>query len=186
MSLFEIIGFFAGITGVWLAAKENPWNWPLGIISVGVYAVVFLKSKLYGDMLLQLFYIVIGIYGWYIWLKGAHGLKMKIENCKKEESLFLFFISIAGFFVAVFLLKKTDSNVPYLDGLTTVLSITATWMMARKYIEHWLIWIFVDLVYVFLYSYKSLYLTAVLYFIFTILAVYGFYEWRRIMKLQKA
>jgi nicotinamide mononucleotide transporter len=184
MDSLELFGFVTGVIGVWLATKENPWNWPIGIINVSLYAIVFYQSKLYGDMALQLFYIVMGFYGWYLWLKGNGEIKLQIANCEWRSARYLILTSVLGFFAVAFFLKRTDSNVPYLDGLTTVLSIAATWMMAKKYIEHWLVWIFVDLVYVGLYVYKLLYLTAVLYFIFTILAVYGYSEWKKTMKLQ--
>lgn len=184
MSVLEIIGFVTGVAGVWLAARENPWTWPVGIINVTIYVFVFLKSGLYGDMGLQVFYILIGFYGWYTWLHGNENSKLQIANCKLQILAALLLISAILFFFLSFLLQKTDSTVPYLDALTTVLSISATWMMTRKYIEHWMVWIFVDLVYVGLYIYKLLYLTAGLYLIFTILAVYGYIEWKKIMKVQ--
>ena len=184
MDPVEIAGVITALAAVGLAAKEHILNWPAAIVSSGMYVVVFLRSNLYGDMALQLFYIVMSIYGWYFWLKGDNKKESHIANCKSQTVRNLLVISVCGFVAALFLLKKTDSNVPYLDAFTTVSSLAGTWMLAKKFIENWLVWIVTDIVSVGMYTYKMLYATAFLYFILVVMAVYGYFEWRKTMNLR--
>jgi len=180
----ELLGFITGVAGVWLAAKEISWNWPVGIINVCIYTFIFFKSQLYGDMGLQLFYIVIGFYGWYSWLKKSNtstDFETHISKTPVNAAAYILITSLVGFFIVFFILKKAGSSVLVLDTITTVLSISATWMMAKKFIEHWFLWIFVDAVYIAVYIYKMLYLTAILYFVFVLLAIYGYVKWKKIM-----
>ena len=176
----ELIAVLLSIAGVWLTAKEKIINWPIAIVACGIYTFIFYKDDLFGDASLQVFYIVISFYGWYEWLHGGkNNGELSVSATPGSQLLLLALISIpAGLGLGV-LLSLTKSNVPYWDGITTSLSIIATWMMAKKYIENWFIWIFTDLLYVGLYVIKDLYLTAVLYFIFTLLAVYGYYTWKK-------
>lgn len=184
----ELSGFVTGVLGVWLATKENPWNWPIGIINVCIYSFIFLELRLYGDMSLQLFYIIMGFYGWYSWARGAKKInsnKSRISKTSLNTFIYIAFTSIAAFFIVIYFLQKAQGSVPFLDSITTVLSLSATWMMAKKFLEHWLLWIFVDTIYVGMYIYKALYLTSVLYLIFTLLAIYGYLEWKRLMKKEE-
>ena len=145
-------------------------------------------SKFYADMGLQVYYLVISFYGWYNWLYGKK--REQADNRKlpvSRLSLRLIYSLIpvtAGLFIAIafILVRYTDSPIPWWDSFTTALSIVATWMLARKILEHWIIWIIVDAVSMGLYIYKGLFLTVVLFFIYTSLAVIGYFEWKKEIK----
>ena len=173
----ELLGAILGILYIVFSIKQNILTWPTGLITSLLYIVVFFKSGLYATMGLQVYYVFISIYGWYFWLKGKKTdnksqLPVQVVDKKLWVKIGLFSILIYGaiFFI---LIKYSDSEVPYLDSLTTSLSIVATWMLAKKYIEQWIIWIFADLISSGLYIYKNLWPTVVLFIIFTIMAFLG-------------
>jgi nicotinamide mononucleotide transporter len=132
---------------------------------------------------LQVYYVGISIYGWYYWLTGKkQKTTAKVPVLRTSQRLWikLFVVSCVIFAtILIVLLNFTDSDVPYMDSLTTALSIVATWMLARKYLEHWIVWIFVDLFSAGLYIYKNLWPTVILFMIYTFMAVLGFYEWKK-------
>jgi len=176
----ELIGSALGIAYVLLASKQNIWCWILGIISCALYIIVFFTARLYGDMSLQFLYLLMGIYGWVLWHKKAYSTQ---QNKVKSISLNIF---IALFIVIVlltisfgFMLSFTDNPIPYIDGFTTALGITATWMTAKKYIENWLLWIFANTFCVGVYYYRLLHPTAIFYFIMAILAYRGYLIWKK-------
>ncbi|MEO6884055.1 MAG: nicotinamide riboside transporter PnuC [Bacteroidia bacterium] len=181
----EISATLITIIGIWLAAKANSWNWLFSIVASAVYTYIFFHSQLYGDATLNFIFIILSFYGWYEWVfSGIKNNSLKISSVKKNKKIiFTLCLSfIVGAIFTIWLLKKTNTNVPYLDGITTVLSLIATWMSAKKIIENWIIWIFTNTIYIGIYYYKHLYPTAVLYFILALLAIYGMYEWKKIMK----
>lgn len=180
----EIFGAIAGIIYVYLEIKQNIWLWPLGIVTSAIYIYVFYDSKFYADMGLQWYYLFISIYGWILWTeKGAKRLKskaLKVTNVNYRLAILLGSITLILFFVIWFILSRfTDSPVPGWDAFTTALSITATWMLARKIIEHWYLWILVNTVSVGLYIYRGLYPTVVLFVVYAIMALVGYFEWRK-------
>jgi nicotinamide mononucleotide transporter len=135
---------------------------------------------------LQVYYVFISIYGWYFWLKGGkknsvgHQKKLPARKTPKNLLIHLLLATIIIYSGILFiLLNYTNSTVPYMDSLTTALSITATWMLAKKYIEHWIIWIFVDLFSAGLYFYKELWPTVILFLVYTVMAVLGYFEWKK-------
>lgn len=193
----EIFGAITGIIYVFLEIKRNIWLWPLGILTSAVYIYVFYDSKFYADMGLQWYYLFISVYGWIIWSRGK-----KIENAgsreqgagsKEEKEIVISNIKyrqiavlslITGFlFVGIwFILDRfTDSTIPGWDAFTTAISIVATWMLAHKILEHWILWIIADIVSVGLYIYKGLYPTVVLFVVYTVMAFIGYREWRNSM-----
>ena len=177
----EIIGAIAGFIYVFFEIKANKWMWPIGLLTSAFYIVVFFDSKFYADMSLQFYYIVISVIGWYWWLKGGtKGEELSISKIKTIliPKLFLGFLLI---FIAIsyILVYYTDSPLPYWDALTTSLSIVATWMLARKILEQWLLWVFIDLVSMILYIYKGLYPTSILFLIYSILAIIGYKQWKK-------
>jgi nicotinamide mononucleotide transporter len=179
----EVFVVILSILGVWLTAKEKIITWPVGIVSCAVYAYIFFKDALYGDSSLQVFYVLISFYGWYEWLYGGEkDDKLHISKASVKTLILLLILCIPSTILIRMLLSLTNSNTPYLDSITTALSLAATWMMAKKLIENWLVWIFTDAIYVALYIIKHLYLTSLLYFIFTLLAVYGYYVWKKQIK----
>ncbi|MFI5197747.1 MAG: nicotinamide riboside transporter PnuC [Thermoanaerobaculia bacterium] len=181
MSPLEIMGAATGALGVWLMARENVWCWPVGLVNVAVYALVFHDAKLYADMGLQVVYFALCLYGWWAWMRGgaAHGRLV----VSRAPAAVLAACALAGIAFAaalgVFLRAKTDAALPFWDAGTTGFSLVAQFLQTRKWIENWLLWIAVDIVYVGMYVVKRLYLTAGLYALFLVLAGIGLASWRR-------
>jgi nicotinamide mononucleotide transporter len=181
MSVFEILGFVTGAVCVWLQTKENVWNWPIGIANNLLFLVLFWRTRLYADSLLQFFYIAVSIYGLYFWLRGgqAHTAAV-IRRANKREGTLIGLAAVAAAFTIYFLLVRfSDSNTPLGDSITTALSLAAQYMLGRKWIENWIVWIVANVLYIALYNIKHLYLTAFLYLIFIGLCVEGYRQWTR-------
>jgi nicotinamide mononucleotide transporter len=183
MTITEILGFITGALCVWLAARENIWNWPIGIANNIFYFVVFWRSKLYADACLQVVYLLISIYGWYKWAhRDSAKHELSVTRVLLRNVIILAAITSASTLILHGVLARyTDSTVPWGDGLTTAMSLTAQYMMSRKLLENWLLWITVDIIYVGLYTYKHLYLTAVLYAIFIGMCAYAHVNWKKSM-----
>ena len=181
MSLLEIFAVAFGVVSVYLSVRERVWSWPTAIVNVLLYTVVFYDAKLYADMGLQVVYAVISAYGWYHWLHGgAERTALRVSRTPRPLALALPPVVAAGTLaLGTLFARNTDASFPYLDSALTCTSLAAQWMMTRKYLENWLVWVAVDVVYVPLFLYKALYLTAGLYAAFLILAVLGYREWRR-------
>jgi len=182
----EVFGALTGILYVILEIRQSIWLWPLGLISSSVYIWVFFTSKFYADMSLQAYYVLISIYGWYWWLKGGEKKynreALPVTGISKKLAIILAAVFILLFALIWFILVSyTDSPLPLGDAFTTALSVVATWMLARKIIEHWILWVVADLISMALYIYKGLYPTVVLFAVYTLMAVIGYYEWRKTM-----
>jgi len=179
----ELLGAILGIVYVFLSIRQNILTWPVGLLSSILYVWIFFDSKLYADMGLQMYYVFISIYGWHEWLKGNQDnarAKLEVSRLNLKLGLLLTVISLLIFGVIwLVLINYTDSQVPIADSLATSLSIVATWMLARKILEHWLVWIFVDAFSIGLFIYKDLLPTVILFVVYTIMAVVGFVEWKR-------
>ena len=182
----ELLGTIFGLLYIVLSIKQNIWCWPVGLITSALYIYVFFVTKFYADMGLQVYYLVISVYGWYHWMFGARSKKqddLKISKSSLKLIIYSLLATIILFSIISFILVNyTDSEIPYWDAFTTAGSFVATWMLARKIIEHWLIWIIVDSVSLGLYIYKGLYPTVILFGVYTILAILGFVEWKREMR----
>lgn len=185
----ELFGVVSGLIYIYLEIKANIWLWPVGIITAAFYIIVFSQAKFYADMGLQVYYLIVFIYGFYIWLRRAKSSNsnkevLKIRNIRRKELVIYTLVSIISFFIIYYILKRyTDSPLPAWDSFTTALSIVATYMLAHKIIEQWWIWIIVNIVSLGLYIYKDLYMTAFLFIVYGIMAVVGYIEWK---KLQNA
>ncbi|HEX5418878.1 MAG TPA: nicotinamide riboside transporter PnuC [Gammaproteobacteria bacterium] len=181
MSLTETIGFALGAWCVWLIVKEHIWNWPVGIAQCAFYIIVFWSAGLYADALLQVVYIALGVLGWYWWLHGGSDRSaLQVAHVPAIALLPLAAVSAVGTaLLAAALAHVTDSTVPFWDALTTVLSLVAQFMLSRKWLENWYVWIAADVVYVGLYLYKGLFLTTALYVGFMALCIAGVLRWRR-------
>lgn len=183
-SLLEVSGVISGILCVYLAAKNNIWSWPIAIISVFLYTFIFFEEKLYADAGLQIYFLFTNIYGWYFWSrKSATDHKAPITFVSRK----FFLISTAcivifTFLLGTFLFKKTDASFPYIDSFCTACSLVAQVFLARKIIENWLIWIFVDIIYVGVYLMKDLHLTAGMYALYIVIAAMGYITWKREFK----
>jgi nicotinamide mononucleotide transporter len=181
---FELIAAGLGFIAISLQIKQNVWYWLVSIIMVSMYIYIYIGAKLYADMSLQVYYLVISFYGWYMWLYGNkqnhHRGALKVSSLSGNMTGVLSGITIVLFFlIAWILVSFTNSDLPYWDSFTTALSFVATWMLARKVLENWLIWIVVDAVSVGIYFYKGLYPTAVLFIFLTLLAFVGYRKWKK-------
>ena len=181
MQWIQWVAAIAGAVSVYLSARENIWSWPTAIVNVGLYVFVFLESGLYSDMGLQVVYLVLSIYGWYKWLYGgAQHTTLHVSRASTREWVVSTTVGMV-FWLALGRYTSTLPRVayPYLDAGLTTLSLVAQWMMTRKKLENWVLWIIADIVYVPMYVFKNLYVTAGLYAVFLVLAVIGFIDWRR-------
>ena len=185
MSPLEILAALVGAISVWLSVRQNIWSWPTAIVNVVLYAFVFYDAKLYADMGLQVVYAVLSIYGWYEWLYGGAGrTELRVSRTGPRLAGLLALIAAIGSGVlGVFLHHATDAALPFMDSFLSSTSLVAQWMMTRKLLENWLVWIAVDVLYVGMFIFKGLYLTAGLYAVFLALAVRGYIDWRRSMAL---
>ncbi len=183
----EIIGVITGLLCVALAAMNNIWNWPIAIVSVGIYIFIFFDSHLYADMGLQVYFMGMNIYGWYFWShKPATEKKTPVLLISKREII----LSVIAIFIFTFflgtVLKYTPASYPYIDSFCTACSLVAQVFLARKVLENWLIWIFVDIIYVGVYIFKHLDLTAGMYAIYIVIALLGYLDWKKDYKKQIA
>ena len=180
---FEIVGVLTGILGVWLTTRQKIWCWPVGIVSVAAFIVVFFRAKLYAAMGLQVVYVGLLAYGWHAWLHGGEGqVALRVSRLPRRLAFGLAVAAAAATGIAGYWLRaRTDEAMPYLDGFTTSFSLVAQWMQARKYLENWLLWVVVDVVYVGMSLSQGLTLTAGLYAVYVGLALLGFRDWRSSM-----
>ncbi|MDP4205349.1 MAG: nicotinamide riboside transporter PnuC [Bacteroidota bacterium] len=186
----ELTGTILGFIYVWFEIKGHIWLWPVGILMSAFYIYIFFMSKLYADMGLQFYYLVVSIYGWLIWLSGKSketGKDLPISKLKLPMAGKLIMITIPLYALLAFILVKcTDSPVPYCDAFPTTLSIIATYMLARKILEQWSVLIVVNICSTALYLYRGLNPTALLYGVYIILSVIGYFQWKKEMKLMSA
>lgn len=183
-SWVEIIGFVSGIVTVYLTVKENIWCWPTGIFNVVAFIFLFYSARLYADMSLQFVFLGLSFYGWYEWLYGGENKKeLPISSLKPIQFIGYFNIAIVGmFFFGYLLAQNTNADIPYIDSLMTSLSLVAQYLLARKVLESWIFWILVDIISLWMYYHKGLYLTDILYGIFLVLSIKGYFDWKRFMK----
>jgi nicotinamide mononucleotide transporter len=181
----ELIGAALGIAMVICNMRQIHWGWPLAFASALLYFIVFADAKLYAEAALQIFFALTAIWGWLQWLRGVQpdGQALKVRRIEKLEAIKLGVIS-ALFFLAIglFLTKFTPSDVPWFDALPTVLSLAATYLLGKKYIENWPLWIVVNIISIALFAYKGLWLTVGLYAVFAIMAALGWQAWARALK----
>lgn len=180
MNALEYVAAFFGVVSVYLSVKQNVWSWPTAIVNVGLYAIVFHASRLYADMGLQVVYVVVSFYGWYQWLYGGKNrTELQVSKTPRRLAVFLTFIGLSfALVLGTVLHRTTNAALPYMDSLTTSTSLVAQWMMTKKLLENWLVWVAVDVVYIAMFISRSLYVTALLYLVFLILSVVGYRQWK--------
>lgn len=178
MTILSLIALVFGILGVVFTIRQSIWCWPLALVSVMASFAEFYKERLYGDMMLQVFYFVSGIYGWWFWERNRHK-EFKVSFIPKLWVNYMLGLTILQAIVYYFVLLKFKGDKALFDACLTAASISATYMMTRKWIENWLAWVLIDLLYVVLYGVKHMWLFALLYLIFAAMAAYGFNLWKK-------
>lgn len=188
----EIIGTVVGLVYLWLEYRASIYLWIASIVMPAIYIFVYFDAGLYADFGINVYYLLAAIYGWMVW--KFHGTqKQKKDNTKRSGEMPITHMPIrqiipcglvfAGALALIWwiLIEYTDSNVAGWDSFTTALSVIGMWMLSRKYLEQWFVWMVVDVVCVGLYIYKELYFTAGLYSLYTVIAIFGYLKWRKMM-----
>ena len=192
MDYLEIIGTIIGLVYLWLEYHASIYLWVASVVMPIVYTFIFFDAGLYADMGIQIYYVLASVYGFICW-KWAISRKtkeiatetLKIAHTPRRLIMPLSIVcTILTFAIAFILISFTDSNVPWWDSVTTSLSIVAMWLMARKYIEQWWVWLVVDVVSAGVYIYKDLYFTAGLYALYAVIAYFGYKKWKELMIAQ--
>lgn len=195
-SALEIIGTIVGLIYLLLEYKASVYLWIAGIIMPAIYIFVYYDAGLYADFAINIYYLLAAVYGFLSWTYGDFLSSVFRKNKVRKNdgelpitrvpprvlpmTALVFLLALVG--IALLLMNFTDSNVPWLDSFTTALSMIGMWMLAKKYVEQWIAWIVVDAVSAGLYVYKDLYFTAVLYALYAVIAVWGYFKWIKIMK----
>lgn len=181
--LLEIIGVVFGFMSVWYSKRENILVFPTGIISTAIFVYILLVFGLLGDMLINAYYFAMSVYGWYVWTRkvdATHFIPITEATSQENRKSLILFIATVIFVCAVYLIfDKFDSWTAYVDTLTTAIFFVGMWLMAKKKLENWVYWIIGDLISVPLYWYKGLIFTSLQYFLFTIIAIYGYQAWKK-------
>jgi nicotinamide mononucleotide transporter len=177
----ELISFVLSVITVLLNIRQNHWAWLFSIVSSAAYGIVFFNSRLYGDAGLQAVFIASSVWGWYQWLRGAAGGQMVVTRLSGAGWALSALAWLGGFvLLAAFLKSYTNTDVPHVDGFLTAGSLLGTYLLARKKVENWHAWLAVDVLYVGLYVYKGLNLTAILYAVFVVMAALGLRAWSNV------
>ena len=183
VSWLEVAAFVAALAMVLGNLRVHPVAWPLAIFSSAAYAVLFAQNKLYGEAALQLMFIALALWGWWQWLRGTAvgGGRLQVHRLPQGQRLQALGATLLAWpLLGLLLARSTDSDVPYLDALPTVASVTGQILLGRKLVENWPVWVAVNTVSVALFAYKALWLTAILYGIFAVLALWGWRHWQRL------
>ncbi len=182
----EFLAVIFGFLSVWFAKGNNILVYPTGILSTSIFVYLLVISELYGDASINGYFFVMSFYGWYFWTRKKSGEIInqigRISLSEKIVSVFLFSLAIIVIFSIYYFFDKWATISAYLDTLTTGIFFVAMWLMSRRKIEHWTFWIIGDVLSVPLYIYKGLFLTAIQYFVFTIIAIMGYREWKKIIQ----
>lgn len=180
MFWIELLAAGLGVFSVYLMTAQKPLAWPIGFLMVVLYSWIFWQARLFSEMLLQLIYAALQLYGWYQWLRGG------VQKQQREVSslplslirLHLIIGLIISLTLGALMSNYTSANLPWLDAALTGFSLVGQYWMAKKYLQCWSLWVVVDVIYIGMFSLAGLYLTAALYAVFTGLAVWGWLQWR--------
>ena len=188
--ILELFGTAVGIIYLWLEYRASIYLWIAGIIMPAIYIFIYYQAGLYADFGINIYYLLIALYGWIAWKTGftLTGKKKKSGELPISHTPLRAWPRIAAAYIAAqlfitwILIEYTDSTVPIADSFTTALSIVGMWMLARKYVEQWWVWCIVDVASSALYIYKELYFTAALYAVYAIIAIFGYRKWKKMMQ----
>ncbi len=200
----EILGTIVGLVYLWLEYKASIHLWIVGVIMPAIYIFVYFDAGLYADFAMNVYYLLAAVYGWVMWQRSKKVSVAtdtdKYEQIREQEDfqpfksvfsaysaykrliLRLLLVFLLLFFAIAGLLSLTDSDVPWLNSFTTSLSVIGMWMLAKRYVEQWWVWVVVDVVSAGLYAYKDLHFTAGLYVLYAIIAIFGYRKWKRMMR----
>ena len=182
MTWIEAIATLAGALCVWLLVRQSIWNFPLAIVQVTLSGYVFYQQRLYSDVLLQIFFVMLNVYGWIHWLRGGNRAESQLPVTRMTPRAivaWIFVTIVATAAWGTFAKTQLGAAAPYLDGFILVASLVAQWLTARKHLESWWLWIAVDLVAVPLYASRGLYFLSALFAGFIVLCILGMREWRQ-------
>ena len=180
----EIIAVVFGILSVWFSKKNNILVYPAGMISTSIFTYLLFKWSLLGDMMINAYYFMMSIYGWYIWTRKVNNIFTpisKVNSPEKTTSLIIFFFSLSFVYGIYNYFDKWGSYTSYIDNFTTAIFFVAMWLMANRKIENWIFWIIGNIISIPLYFYKGLTFTSIQYIIFTVIAISGYYTWKKIL-----
>ncbi len=184
--ILEITAVLFGLLSVWYAKKNNVLVFPTGLISTMIYVYLLWKWSLLGDMIINGYYAIMSIYGWYHWTRKKEDVvEFPISITTKKEQVWSWILFVAAMLFVIFVYNYFDkftSWTAYIDTLTTGIFFAAMWLMAKRKIENWILWIIGDIISIPLYFYKGYTFTSIQYIIFTIIAIYGYLEWKRILQ----
>ena len=183
----EIIAVFFGFLSVWFSKNNNILVFPTGMINTSIFVYLLLKWSLLGDMIINAYYFIMSIYGWYFWLKGTNNTVSPISKVSNKDIriVVLLFISSSIFVSLVYsFFDKWETIVSYIDILTTAIFFAAMWLMAKRKVESWIFWIVGNIISVPLYLHKGLAFTSIQYFIFTVIAIAGYIKWKELYNKQ--
>ena len=189
----EILGTAVGLIYLWQEYRASIYLWITSIIMPAIYLYVYYQAGLYADFGINIYYLVIALYGWFAWrynfsLRGKRkeSKELSISHIRQGVIIRLALLFLAAWaIISYILIHYTNSTVPFTDAFTTALSIVGMYMLARKYIEQWWVWLVVDITSCALYIYKELYFTAVLYALYAIIAIFGYRKWKQLMNNEK-
>jgi len=187
---FELTAAVIGLISIFFQIKQNAWYWGLSLIMVSMYIYVYIQTHLFALMILQVYYLGMSIYGWWTWKFGdKHGNKtyrLRITHTHLRTWIYLVIVTFALFLIITWALwtylAYESFRIPLFDGLVTALSFAATWMLARKKLENWLVWLVADVLSCYLYAVQEMYPTLILFICLSILAVVGYFQWNKDMK----
>lgn len=177
MSLLSLIALLFGTAGVWLTIRQTIWCWPVSLVAVVASVAEFYHERLYGDMALQVFYFFAGVYGWIFWHQ-QRAADFKVRHMSSRVWPLLVAGTAFQAFIYYRIILYFNGDRPLLDAALTAASLTATFMMTRKWVQNWITWVVIDTTYIYLYAVKEMWLFAVLYLIFAALAFYGWRSWK--------
>jgi nicotinamide mononucleotide transporter len=181
--VLEITAVLFGLLSVWYAKKDNIWVFPTGIINTAIYVYLLWKWSLLGDMMINFYYVIMSVYGWYHWTRTKNDVVQfpisRMTTAEKKWSAIIFLLTIL-FVVAVYtFFDKFTHWTSYVDTLVTGIFFVGMWLMARRKVENWILWILGDVISIPMYFAKGYTFTSIQYFIFTIIAVFGYIEWKK-------
>lgn len=181
--ILEIVAVIFGFLSVWYSKENKIWVFPTGMISTGIFVYLLLKWELLGDMMINVYYFIMSVYGWYIWTRkvdATHVTPISKTTAWEHKISVIIFIATLGFVFAVYqAFDKWTSWVAYVDTVTTAIFFVGMWLMARRKVENWIYWIIGDFISIPLYFYKGFTFTSIQYFGFTFIAIYGYLAWKK-------